>query len=181
MGPIGGHVRGAHPLGAAPPVIAVVRGDPHAPARNADDQTRSVARIHEDRVDPRVVVTAAEPLMPRRLIPQRSDQRPRVTRVVRAEQAARDRAVPDSARLGARFERPDHLQIPGDFDRAHGTPVRFAIRGALRVRGRRDLMPGGAAVAAAVNLDAEMAVPDRGISRSVAAVDERATDRKPLE
>ena len=118
-------------------------------------------------MDAGIVGAAADPELAVRMLPEALDELPAVAAVARVEQAARDRAAPELAVALRRFERPDLHDVPRDRRVAHRIDVDDVV-GLRRVRRDGPLFPGGAAVARALHLDAEVAHVLRGVQRAVA-------------
>ena len=119
-------------------------------------------------MDARPVVTAAEPLGALRLVPERADQLPRITAIVRAEESARERAGPETSGLvsATRFETPDLFQ-------------RRRIAGLDRdVLERRHpaFLPGTTSIGGSVELHAEVAKVERGVDGAVTRIVEHHRD-----
>ncbi len=163
-GQLGRHVGGEHALGAQRPAGAAVRGQPGAAAGHPHQHRIAVARIDADAVDARHIVAAAHPLRALRHVPKRVDQLPAVAAIVRAEQAARQGAGPQHARLigSARRQAPDHAHRP--FDRI-GAVQRFGGKGR-----RRHFHPSAGARVAPMQLGAEVAEVERRVQGAVTPV-----------
>jgi hypothetical protein len=136
------------------------------PSRVRHTPPQRIARIHDDRVDAGVVAAAAHPLLARGVKPQRLVQLPARAAVGRAKQAAGQRAAPHRA-VAIVGERPDERRRPF---RLLGLGRRLR-----RILRSRDLGPRRAAVAGAMQLDAEVAVIERREPRAVVG-DERERD-----
>src|SRR5690606_503664 len=121
---------------------------PDAAAGDRERDVRGVAWIDHDRMDTRVVVAAAEPVLPQRVLPQAAHQLPALAAVVGEEQARGQGAGPEPA--GARLERPDHVDGP-----RRRIVLPRALGGLGREGGRGHLLPARPAVAAALDLHAE--------------------------
>src|SRR2546427_591479 len=132
-----------------------------------------VVGMHEDRLAAGRAGAAAEPLPSLGRAPQRLDQLPRRPAVAGAKQPPGQCAAPQRSRLGvvSRLERPDQLRTPGDGLAGIGLPVVDPL-GLWWIRGRGARLPVAPPVARAVQLDAEMPVPERHVQRALAPVRE---------
>src|SRR5689334_8759378 len=70
------HEFGAHAGGFDPPVFPTVARDHHPAAGDADRDVPGVARMDADRMDPRLLGAATEPVLLLRARPQRIDELP---------------------------------------------------------------------------------------------------------
>ena len=173
----GRHELRAHAGGGGLPARAAVARGPHPAARHAHLHVTGIARIDQHRVNAGMIGAAAEPLLAPRIVPQRPVERPRLAAVIGTEQPARQGAAPDHAGLvrAAGRERPDQLQRPLGRRAFHRRlrRVAFGLVGILR---RRHLVPRGAAVRRSLQLDAEVAVVQRGEQVAVPRVVHRQRD-----
>ncbi len=162
------HVRREHSLRTAVPRSAAVVADPHAAARNSQRDVVVVGRVDADRVDPRVVVAAAEPMFALGLAPQRLVQRPGCAAVLGAKQSARQRPGPQLAGplQTSRFQRPDQL---------HGWSLRAGFL--LRIRRGAGFLPGTPLVFRAMQLHAEVPEVQRRVQHSVGRIVQDHRDR----
>ena len=133
-------------------------------------------------MNPRQVGAAADPGLPPGVVPERFDERPGLAAVGRTKEAARDRPAPQRARLGAagRFERPDFFELPASRSPLHGIKIDRAF-GGLGIDRNAHLVPGRARVGGAMELDAEVAVVERGVNGPVARVGQRHRHVVPQE
>ena len=162
--PLGRHVgAGVQSFRGVDPCASGIARLPHAAAGDGDRHVIAIARVHEDGVDARVVVATAEPSEPLGPQPQAFDQPPAPAAVLRHEQARRQGAGPQPP--PARFQRPHHVDRPW-----HRVVLPLAFRGLGRKRGRGHVLPAGAAVAASLDLHAEVPEAQRGVERAVLRV-----------
>src|SRR5207245_6790457 len=117
---------------------------------------------------------AARPLLALGMVPQRTDHVPALAMIDGAEESARQRSAPDDAGLvgTACLERPDARRGPVQRPAPH-VVLLVALR-LGRIGGCRDLLP--AIARRAVQFCGAMALVERRIAQSVAAVLEREGD-----
>ena len=155
-----------HAVRGGAPVLAAIVGRPHAAGGNADRDARRIARIDADRGDARIVEPAAHPVLALGQVPQRFVQRPRLAVILRQEQRARNRAAPEPAGLiGTSRLQAEQVGHAG------------TIGVGLGKRRGGNFLPALAAIARALQLDAEMPECLRGIQRAVARIGEQHGDR----
>src|SRR5262245_4502242 len=89
------HIAGDQALAVNLPALAVIARLPPPAAGDRDEHTPRIARVGRDRMDARHIVTAAEPFLALRHVPQRAYEFPRLAAVVGAEQPGGKRPDPD--------------------------------------------------------------------------------------
>ena len=159
-----GQEGGVQAPGARRPGLAAVDRLEDPAAAHVHQHAAAVARVHEDRADPGLVTSAAEPAFGAiGLIPQRVHQPEVLAAIIADEQAARFRADVQALRLvlAAGLDQP---QV-GDRGRCAGPDL-----GPFREFGRGQLLPGAAVVAGAVELGAPVAVVQPGPQRAGARI-----------
>src|SRR4051812_18697604 len=94
---LGWHVLGEESLPDVFPARSTVGGEPDATGGDRQAQRVGIARIEADRVDRRILVTAAGPPGAAGMVPETTDELPRPAAVLRAEEPARRGSGPEPA------------------------------------------------------------------------------------
>src|SRR5439155_19933009 len=161
------HVRREHPAGRDRPRLAAIVRLPSSTARDPDENTPRLARIDADRMDAGEIISAAEPLPAFRLVPERTQQPPRIAAVRRVEKPARNGSAPERLGLAwVRLEYPHLIEAPRHRRARGGAPI-VDVAGLLRPLRRRHLLPGLALIHRSMQLGSEVTVPHRGVDGSV--------------
>ena len=163
-GLLGRHIGRIQAFAEHRPRRAAVATFPDTTTRNRKKHAVRIARIGRYRVNASIVIAAAEPPGALRHVPQRGAELPAFAAIVGAEQAGRNRADPQPARMvtAAALQRPDLEQR--------------RRAGGIGRKGRRgEFLPATAVVIRAMQLRTEMAVLECGENHAVAR--DRAAQR----